>query len=109
MILDNESFSLSPDLMKAIAPNASSNAYVKFDDKGTLHVMERDKEGKLMKDYALQRMVESVTPQYPSKREEISKIHEKSKYYKILYILILVMLGLLCSISLIIIHAYGII
>jgi hypothetical protein len=109
MSLSNESFSLSPELLKAVNPEASVDAQVKFDDKGTMHILNRDKSGKLIKDYALQHVQEQQSELYESAILRVNEIHEKTKYYKFLFILILIFLGALTSIALVIIHAYGII
>lgn len=109
MSLSNESFSISPELLKAINPDASPDAQIKFDDKGTMHILNRDKSGKLIKDYALQHVQEQQSELYESVILRVNELREKSKYYKFLYILILIFLGSLTSVALVILHAYGII
>ena len=57
----NDGFDLSPELLEAIAPNVNpEDAQIKFDDMGTLHVLERDKEGSLKNDYALKHIEEAL-------------------------------------------------
>ena len=109
MSLSNESFSISPELLKAINPEASVNAQIKFDDKGTMHILDRDNSGKLIKDYALQHVQEQQSELYESAILRVNEVHEKSMYYRFLFILILIFLGSLTSLALIILHAYGII
>lgn len=57
----NDDFDLSPELLEVIAPNVNpEDAQIKFDDMGTLHVLERDKEGSLKNDYALKHIEEKI-------------------------------------------------
>lgn len=80
-------FELSPELLKAIAPDANpKNTQIKFDDKGTLHVLERGNDGKLLKDYALKHTEEKIKQeQGNSKKEELLLKKEDNKESRYLY------------------------
>ena len=93
MIDDN--IMLSPELLKAIAPGVGSKAQLKFDDYGTLHIIDRNEDGSIRKDYYAEKIIETESYSYLSKKEELSKVREKKNYYRTIYIFVLILLGLL--------------
>ena len=91
----NDGFDLSPELLEAIAPNVNpEDAQIKFDDMGTLHVLERDKEGSLKNDYALKDIEEKIvedngTPKNEQLRIKKADNNDSRAFYVILLVDIL--------------------
>ena len=85
------SFDLSPELLKAIAPNADpEKAQIKFDDAGTLHVLERSNDGALLHDYALKHVEEKIQQeQGNTKSEELRLLKQSNKVSRYYYLAIL--------------------
>lgn len=83
-------FDLSPELLEAISPGVSKeNAQLKFDDAGTLHVLERNADGKLLKDYALKHIEEQINEDAGHSRFDDLELKKKDNsewkfYFRIL-------------------------
>lgn len=88
-------FELSPELLQAIAPNVRpEDAQIKFDAKGTLHVLERGSNGQLKHDYALKHVEETIQrEQGNSKHEDLLLKKQDNKESRYLY------LGILLSVA----------
>lgn len=95
------SFDLSPELLKAIAPNADpEKAQIKFDDAGTLHVLERRSDGALLHDYALKHVEEKIQQEQGNTKSEELKLLKQSnatsKYYYLAILLSIMVLLFEC-------------
>lgn len=90
-------FELSPELLEVIAPNVKpEDAQIKFDDKGTLHVLERGNNGELIHDYALQHIEEKIQQeQGNSKNEDLLIKKQDNKESSYLYCGILLSFALM--------------
>ena len=82
-----DDFELSPELLKAIAPDINpEKAQIKFDDRGTLQVLHRGDNGQLIKDYALNHIEESIKEDAgPSKSDRLSILRNKNKIFRRLF------------------------
>ena len=95
-----DGIALSQDLMNAIAPNAGQNAQLKFDDYGTLHILDRDDDGTLIKDYACFRYTEEEKKLKPTDyNKQIKQVKKKKKRYNRLFKLVVFNLFLLLVVS----------
>lgn len=90
-----DGFDLSPELLKAIAPDVDpEKAQIKFDDKGTLHVLHRGDNGQLVKDYALNHIEESIKEDNgPSKSDRLNELRNKNKMWRRLFRVMLLSVG----------------
>jgi len=96
---------LSKELLNAIAPGASQRAYLKFDDYGTLHILDRNEDGSLRKDYYVEKVIEQEGYSGPSRKEEMDAVIRKKKYYNGLFIFALVGLAVCMFIACFCIYA----
>ena len=80
-------FELSPELLRAIAPDVDPNkAQIKFDAKGTLHVLQRGDDGQLINDYALKHIEDKIQEETgPSKSDRLSTMKSKNKFWKLIF------------------------
>lgn len=65
---DSASIQLSQDIQNFVAPNVKGSTSVEFDGYGTLHVLDRDDNGRLLKD------------SYLPKQEEVESFNATDDY-----------------------------
>lgn len=101
-----DGFELSPELLRAIAPDVNPDkAQVKFDAKGTLHVLQRGDSGQLVKDYALKHVEESIKEDTgPSRSDRLSELRNRNKAWRRLFRVTLLSIGSLILPCLYIVH-----
>lgn len=88
-------FELSPELLKAIAPDVNpEKVQIKFDDRGTLHVLQRGDNGQLIKDYALNHIEESIKEDNgPSKSDRLNELRSRNRTWRRLFRFMLLSIG----------------
>lgn len=105
---------LSDEILSQIGAGSidSPNRFIKFDAKGTVHVMYRDEDGKLVKDLPVSETGLAVAKQEASKEEQflntdISTLKNKNRILRIYFLSILIVVVFAVAVSIGMLKALG--
>lgn len=99
----NDQIMLSDEILDLIAPGHGPHVQVKFDDVGTLHIFDRDEDGKLIKDYPVVDLsVLDDGTELPTQMDDIKALQKINKKLDTTWksiILAMILMTVLCVIT----------
>jgi hypothetical protein len=95
----NDSIMLSDEILNIIAPGHGDNTEIKFDDYGTLHVIERNEDGGIIKDWPVVDTSVLGEKEIPTVKDELQECEMKTRQANVRFRFLMLTLGLILAVG----------